>query len=194
MHRDTSARQLCQLVLVSNWHLVWRLAGPRGAAESSCRLRPFTHDWGCFGGDLIWHGQRSCSPTRTGMPTVSSAPHASLRPVFRRLASDRGFALLATETQFAMLVEAVAEQFEHHAAMMRDYTPAARAALLGHLRKVEEQRPGAREVELWTAEPRQQQLAVRLGSRRSLRYVMVNQRVAGPVLDALSIAAPHGRA
>ena len=102
--------------------------------------------------------------------------------------------MLATETQFAMLVEAVAEQFEHHAAMMRDYTPAARAALLGHLRKVEEQRPGAREVELWTAEPRQQQLAVRLGSRRSLRYVMVNQRVAGPVLDALSIAAPHGRA
>ena len=59
--------------------------------------------------------------------------------------------MLATETQFAMLVEAVAEQFEHHAAMMRDYTPAARAALLGHLRKVEEQRPGAREVELWTA-------------------------------------------
>jgi len=64
---------------------------------------------------------------------------------------DRAFALVPTETQFAKLVEAVAEQSEHHAAVMRDYTPAARAALLGHLRKAAEQRPGAREVELWAA-------------------------------------------
>ena len=85
------------------------------------------------------------------MPTVSSAPHAHLRPIYRRLTEDKAFALVSTETQFALLVEAVAEQFEHHAAVMRDYTPAARAALLGHLRKAAEQSPGAREVELWEA-------------------------------------------
>lgn len=65
------------------------------------------------------------------MPSVSSEPHFWLRPIFRRLASHRTFALVSTETQFAMLFEAVAEQSEHHAAVMRDYTPAGRAALLG---------------------------------------------------------------
>jgi len=38
---------------------------------------------------------------------VSSDPHASLRPILRRLSADRTFALLSTETQFALLVEAV---------------------------------------------------------------------------------------
>ena len=40
------------------------------------------------------------------MPLVSSDPHAHLRPVYRRLASDRTFALVSTEAQFALLVEA----------------------------------------------------------------------------------------
>ena len=40
------------------------------------------------------------------MPVVSSDPHAHLRPVYRRLASDRTFALVSTEAQFALLVEA----------------------------------------------------------------------------------------
>ena len=83
------------------------------------------------------------------MPSVSSEPHFWLRPIFRRLASNRTFALVSTETQFAMLVDTVAEHSEHHAAVMRQYTPAARAALLGHLSKAEQQRPGQREVELW---------------------------------------------
>ena len=85
------------------------------------------------------------------MTFVSSDPHALLRPLYRQLADDRAFSLLSTETQFQRLVDAVAQQSEHRAALMREYTPAARAALLGHLRKAEEQRPGAREVELWAA-------------------------------------------
>ena len=86
------------------------------------------------------------------MTFVSSDPHAFLRPIYRQLAGDRIFALISTETQFALLTDAVAQQSEHRAAQMREYSPAARAALLGHLRKAEELRPGAREVELWAAQ------------------------------------------
>ena len=84
------------------------------------------------------------------MITVSSDPHAYLRPIYRQVAADRTFAMLASETQYSLLVEAVSRQSEHRAALMREYTQPARMALLSHLAKAESLRPGPAEVMLWT--------------------------------------------
>jgi hypothetical protein len=65
--------------------------------------------------------------------------------------------MISTEAQFTKLVEAVAQQSEHQAALMREYSQPARAALIAHLANVESQRPGPRQVELW---------AMRKGERR----------------------------
>lgn len=80
---------------------------------------------------------------------VSSDPHAFLRPIYRRLAGERAFHLLAEPLQFDRLVEAAAEVSERHAALMREYTPAAKAAILRHLAKAESLRRGEKQVELW---------------------------------------------
>jgi hypothetical protein len=61
------------------------------------------------------------------MVKVSSDPHAHLRPIYRQLAADRSFSMLATETQFTRLVEAVSVQSERQAALMRQYSQPARA-------------------------------------------------------------------
>jgi hypothetical protein len=81
---------------------------------------------------------------------VSSDPRAFLRPIYRRLAPERAFHLLAEPLQFDRLVEAAAEVSERHAALMREYTPLAKAAILRHLAKAESLRPGAKQVQLWT--------------------------------------------
>lgn len=80
---------------------------------------------------------------------VSSNPHAFLRPIYRGLASDRMFHLLADQLQFDRLVEAAASASEHHAASMRRYSPDAKIALLRHLAKAESIRPGDKQVEMW---------------------------------------------
>lgn len=82
------------------------------------------------------------------MVFVSSDPHAFLRPIYRRLAGDRSFHLLAPQHQYDRLVEAAAEVSERHASSMREYSPAAKAAILRHLAKAESMRAGAKEVEL----------------------------------------------
>src|SRR5688572_21023591 len=51
----------------------------------------------------------SVNVTLTSVFRVSSDPHAYLRPIYRELARDRGFALLAAETRFDRLIEAVAK-------------------------------------------------------------------------------------
>jgi hypothetical protein len=81
---------------------------------------------------------------------VSSDPHAFLRPIYRRLAADRSFHLLAEQLQFDRLIEAAAEVSERHAAVMRDYNGPTRSAILRHLAKAESLREGAEQVELWT--------------------------------------------
>ncbi len=83
---------------------------------------------------------------------VSSDPHAWLRPIYRQLAADRSFALISVETQFSMLVEAAAAQSEHRAALLREFNHTTRVALLGHLAKLEQQRPGPRQIAMWTAQ------------------------------------------
>jgi len=83
---------------------------------------------------------------------VSSDPHAWLRPIYRQLAADRSFALISAETQFTLLVEAATAQSEHRAAQLREFNHTTRVALLGHLAKLEQQRPGPRQVEMWTAQ------------------------------------------
>jgi len=93
------------------------------------------------------------------MLKVSPDTFAFLRPNYRQLSTDPAFALLAPGTRFARLVEAVAQQSEHRAAVMRAYTPAARVALLGHPAKAEQERPGPRQVELWTAHKGERTLA-----------------------------------
>ena len=80
---------------------------------------------------------------------VSSDPHAFLRPIYRQLAADRTFHLLAEQHQYDRLVEAAAQVSERHAAAMREYSPAAKAAILRHLAKAESMGSGQRHVELW---------------------------------------------
>jgi hypothetical protein len=96
--------------------------------------------------------------TLTSVLSVSSDPHAYLRPLYRELARDRSFALLAVETRFDRLIEAVAKDDASKAAHMREYTHAARVALLGHLEKMESQRPMPREVRVWVLRKDQREL------------------------------------
>ena len=80
---------------------------------------------------------------------VSSNPHAFLRPIYRRIADGHTFRLLSESHQFNLLVEAVSGVSEHHARLLRDYSPAAKIALLSHLANAESLRPGEGQVELW---------------------------------------------
>ena len=77
---------------------------------------------------------------------VSSDPYVWLRPIYRQLAADRSFALISVESQFSLLVEAAANQSEHRAALLGEFNHTTRVALLGHLAKMEQQRPGPRKV------------------------------------------------
>jgi hypothetical protein len=83
-------------------------------------------------------------------PLVSSNPNAFLRPIYRRLAADRAFHLLAESMRFDLLIEAADKVSEKHAAVMREYNAVTRHAILGHLSKAESLRPGPEQVELWT--------------------------------------------
>src|SRR4030095_8757497 len=71
-----------------------------------------------------WPHLAHCTPRIGTMtePFVSSNPHAFLRPIYRQLAADRTFHLLAEPNQYDRLVAAVAEVSGRHAALMRDYT------------------------------------------------------------------------
>lgn len=80
---------------------------------------------------------------------ISSDAHAFLRPLYRRLAADRSFQMLADQMQFDRLVVAAAEMSERHASLMRDYNADTRVALLRHLAKAESLQPGREQVELW---------------------------------------------
>jgi hypothetical protein len=90
---------------------------------------------------------------------ISSDPHAFLRPLYRKLAEDRTFLLLAEQHQYDRLVEAAATVSERHAALMREYTPAAKIAILRHIAKAESLRPGAKQVVLWTLRKGDRELA-----------------------------------
>ena len=92
------------------------------------------------------------------MAQVSSEPRAYLRPLYRELARGPSFALISAETQFGVLVAAVARQSEMQAAHLREYTFPARMALLGHLAKMESQRPAPKQVTLWSAAKAQRRL------------------------------------
>lgn len=85
------------------------------------------------------------------MVPVSSDRHAYLRPLFRELTRDPSFAMISAETQFTLLAAAVARQSEMQAAHLREYLFHARMALPGHLATLEAQRPGPKQVTLWSA-------------------------------------------
>jgi hypothetical protein len=72
---------------------------------------------------------------------ISSDPHAFLRPIYRQLAADRAFHLLAEQHQFDRLIEAVADVSPKHAALMRQFDGETRRAILGQLSKAESLRP-----------------------------------------------------
>src|SRR5688500_18765467 len=86
---------------------------------------------------------------RSAPMQVTSDPHAFLRPIYRQLAGDRAFHLLAEQHQFERLIDAVADVSQKHASLMRQYNAETRRAVLGHLSKAESLRPGPAQVELW---------------------------------------------
>ena len=68
---------------------------------------------------------------------ISSDPHAWLRPYYAQLLDQPGFSDLAVTHQFALLVEAVAEDHPKPAALMRQYNDVTQRATLGHLQKMQ---------------------------------------------------------
>lgn len=91
-------------------------------------------------------------------PFVSSNLQAFLRLIYRRLAADRTFHMLAEPNQYDRLVAAVAEVSERHATLMREYTVLAQHALLRHLSSAESLRAGEAGVELWRLRKGQREL------------------------------------
>src|SRR5438876_280874 len=81
---------------------------------------------------------------------VSSDPLAFLRPIYRKLASDRMFHLLAESLQFDRLVEATFQVSQAQAMLMGEYNAIKRAATLRHLANAESLRPGPKRVAMWT--------------------------------------------
>jgi hypothetical protein len=88
--------------------------------------------------------------TLCAVPFVSSDPDAWMRPYYEAIASREGFAHLAIPTQFATLVNAIAQDHPAWAAKLRDIDdlPSQRA-ILGSFTRIVYPRPAQREIELW---------------------------------------------
>jgi len=109
------------------------------------------------------------------MPSVSSDPHAWLRPIYARLRADSSFSLLAPAHQFEVLRQAAAEEAPSKAESMREWNTTTQFALLGWLADVAAQQPNpSREVELWRVRKGERELrcsAVHLHNGVDLRLL-----------------------
>src|SRR6478752_10620108 len=82
--------------------------------------------------------------------SLTSDPHAWLRPYFAALAQDHTFALRAPSTQFSALGEAVRDDQPTKAALMREWSPPAQESALRWLATCVAAGSAQREIELWT--------------------------------------------
>ena len=64
------------------------------------------------------------------MPFISSDPLAWMRPYYEAVAAREGFAHLVPSHQFAVLVEAIAQDHPAKAAQMREWNAATQRATL----------------------------------------------------------------
>lgn len=73
-----------------------------------------------------------------------------MRPYYEAVASQEGFARFAIPIQFAILVDAVAQDHPAKAAKLRDIDDVRwQRAILGSLAHIVYPRPAQREIELW---------------------------------------------
>jgi hypothetical protein len=79
---------------------------------------------------------------------LTSDPHAWLGPYYIALKADGG-QKLAVPLQFEALCCAVEDEYPSRAALMREWSPAAKEGILKWLDSVTPQKPAVREVELW---------------------------------------------
>lgn len=83
---------------------------------------------------------------------LTSDPHAWLRPLWRRLASDAGFLRLAPSLQFDALRALARREHPTAARYLSEINAVSAAALLGHLSKaVESDAARGHAIALWTA-------------------------------------------
>ena len=82
--------------------------------------------------------------------SVSSDPHAWLRPHFAALSKQEAFALLAPALRFYALCDVVAFDHPTKAAQMKEWSPAAQEATTRWLANITSEVGSANEVELWT--------------------------------------------
>jgi hypothetical protein len=133
-------------------------------------MRPFPRFWLHFAG-VWWSGRRNhgasdhaCgrSPYRVvavyTARMISSDPHAWLRPLFVALKADPACKTLAVPLRFEALCELVAVEQPQRAASMREWSPDAKAGILGWLESVTKQKPTFNETELWTVAKGERQL------------------------------------
>jgi hypothetical protein len=78
--------------------------------------------------------------------TLSSDPHAWLRPFFARLQAHPAFRQFAPSHQFDQLVQAVEREHPFKAATMREWSVAAQHALPDHLASMTGQKANAEPV------------------------------------------------
>jgi hypothetical protein len=82
--------------------------------------------------------------------SVTSDPHAWLRPFYTLLQRHPAFRHFAPAHQFDQLVQAISAEYPAQAAEMRQWTAAGQHMLLLHLASMLEQQAGAEPVDLWS--------------------------------------------
>ena len=91
--------------------------------------------------------------------SVTSDPHAWLRPIYARLKADPSFNQLSPTHQFQLLRQAVAEHHPEQAAQMAEWSTAAQESLLDRLATMtEHDTPPAAVSLLWTVQQHNRQL------------------------------------
>lgn len=127
--------------------------------------------------------------------TLTSDPHAWLRPIFATLRADAGFALLAPSHQFAQLCHAVAKDYPAQAASMREWSPTAQGGLLKWLADAVQQDGVITRLEQWRVQKGDRELVciaiyiptgidVRLMENEDFRRT----RLAKTALEAIAVA------
>jgi hypothetical protein len=81
--------------------------------------------------------------------SVTSDPHAWLRPIYARLQAHPAFRQFAPSHQFDQLVQAVKREHPSKAAQMREWSVGAQHALLQHLASMVDQQATGDPEELW---------------------------------------------
>jgi hypothetical protein len=83
------------------------------------------------------------------VPSLTSDPHAWLRPYYVALNDDGTFWMLAGPQRFEALCCAVETDHPARAASMREWSPDVQRGILGWLESITKQTPALHEVELW---------------------------------------------